>query len=417
MRYLQGALALVMAAAALAPASAQYGEAVYHYEGVMAADVETGFVDLDWRISVLDPATEEVTFVLAPSLGNIEAGGDVSGFEIGAQDTLQTVTIGLAPTGEGAVRVIELSYDGVLFPEPPNNEINAVSTERVELSVDGFWLPVDATFQGYLTADLTVDVGAPWQGVANGSVEQLPTGIRIRNTQASLDIAFTLAPDFRVTEADGFTLYDLRDDEAGMERLIAAARYCFDYLDPLYGARSALPEAHFVIHRRSESGYNRRSYIALTDISDTEERALTQFLCHELSHHWSMGAAFSTVENWLNESFAEYAGVMAVRARFGEEAFEARLTRFREQIAGEDLPPIWEPGATARGPYLVNYRAGPLALSDLESRIGRARFAEFMRRYMVDEINTTPDLLDMLEAVAGADERDWFQARLGQRTP
>jgi len=414
MKTIMGALALTSVISA--SAAAQFGEPIYHYEGRMAADVETGFVDLDWRISVLDPDAESVTFLIAPSLQNIEVGGDVAGFETAEQGPFQAIVIALEPS-TGATRTIELGYDGILFPEPPNNEINAVAPNRVELSVDGFWLPIDATFQGYLTADLTVDVGAPWLGVANGTVEQLPTGVRIRNDEASLDIAFTMAPDFRVTEADGFTLYDLRDSDAGTDRLVEAASFCFNYLDPLYGETSPLPEAHFVIHRRSESAYNRRSYITLTDISDTEDEPLTQFLCHELAHHWSMGANFNTVENWLNESFADQAGNMGARERFGEAAFVERMNRYRARIEGQDLPPIWVPGATERRPYLVNYRSGPVALWELEVRIGRPRFAEFMRRYMTDPINTTPDLLDMLEDVAGREHRDWFEARLAQTAP
>lgn len=414
MKTIMGALALTSVISA--GAAAQFGEPIYHYEGRMAADVETGFVDLDWRISVLDPDAESVTFLIAPSLQNIEVGGDVAGFETAEQGPFQAIVIALEPSTD-ATRTIELGYDGILFPEPPNNEINAVAPDRVELSVDGFWLPIDATFQGYLTADLSIDVGAPWLGVANGTVEQLPTGVRIRNDEASLDIAFTMAPDFRVTEADGFTLYDLRDNNAGTDRLVEAASFCFNYLNPLYGEASPLPEAHFVIHRRSESAYNRRSYITLTDISDTEDEPLTQFLCHELAHHWSMGANFNTVENWLNESFADQAGNMGVRERFGEAAFIERMNRYRARIEGQDLPPIWVPGTTERRPYLVNYRSGPVALWELEVRIGRPRFAEFMRRYMTDPINTTPDLLDMLEEVAGREDREWFEARLAQTAP
>lgn len=405
------------AALILTPAAAaQFGEPVYHYDGVLTADVETGHVDLDWRISVLDADAETLTFLLAPSLGNIAVGGAASGYEVAPQGPFQALTLTLEPERE-TTRIVTLGYDGVLFPEPPDNDINAVTPERVELSVDGFWLPLDATFRGFLTADLTVDVGAPWQGVANGTVERLSTGVRIRNDEPSLDIAFTLAPAFRTRRQDGFTLHDLRDSDEGTDRLVEAAAFCFAYLNPLYGSRDPLPEAHFVIHRRSESAYNRRSYITLTDISDTDPESLTQFLCHELAHHWSVGADFMTVENWLNESFAEYAGVMALRDRFGEDAFLARMARFRAQVADEDLPPIWVPGATERGPYLVNYRAGPLALWHLETRIGRPRFRTFMIRYMTDGIDTTPDLLDMLEVVAGAQDRDWFHERLAQAMP
>ena len=411
MRLIKWAMALTLLI--VGTARAEFGNAIYHYEGELTVDVETGFVDLDWRISVLDDTAETLTFLLGPSLENIVVGGAASGFEVAPQGPFQAVTIALDPQTETTPRTVEIRYDGILFPEPPGNDINAITPERVELTVDGFWLPLDATFQGFLTADITVDVGAPWQGVAFGDVERLPTGVRIRNIEAALDISFTLAPAFRVVREDGFTIHDLRDTDDGSSRLIEAASFCFGYLDPLYGARDPLPDAQFVIHRRDESGYNRRSYIALTDISGDDAEALTQFLCHELSHHWSMGANFNTVENWLNESFADYAANMALRARFGEADFLARMNRYQAQIAGEALPPIWVPGATQRGPYLVNYRSGPIALWNLETRIGRPRFAAFMRRYMVDGINTTPELLNMLGEVAGQDAQAWFQNELG----
>ncbi|MBI1237013.1 MAG: hypothetical protein GC188_10065 [Alphaproteobacteria bacterium] len=381
---------------------------VYHYQGALKVDPDTGHIAADWQIDLLAGQSGALTFVLAPSLGNIAVSGDVTGFETGEQGPFQSLTIQL----EDDARQIGIRYDGVLLPEPMDNDINAISPERVELTIDSFWLPVDAGFRGFFTADLTVDVGAAWRAVANGEVTQLPTGARIINSGPSLDIAFTLAPDFRVSGQEGYTLFDLRDHDEGRDRLIVAADFCLDYLNARFGARDPLPQISFVIHRRSESAYNRRAYITLTDISDTPDDRLTQFVCHELAHHWSAGADFMTVENWLNESFAEYTGVMALRERHGEAAFLDRMNGFRDQVAGQDLPPVWVPGATERRPYLVNYRAEPIALWHLETCLGRPAFEAFLVRYMVDGIDTTPDLLAMLEEVAGTEARDWFEGRL-----
>lgn len=398
-------------------ANAQYGEPIYHYQGEMEAQTETGFIDLDWDIRILDPDQQMVTFLLSSALGNVEVSGDVANFQIAPQGPFNAIVIQLDATRGDAPRHIELTYDGVLFPEPMDTDINDISPERVELSVDGFWLPVDATFQGFFTADLTVDVGAPWSGIANGEVVPLPTGARVINTDPSLDIAFTLAPSFRSTHHDGFSLHDLRDSADGAEVLIDAATYCVDYLNRLYGGADRLPHINFAINRRSGSAYNRRSYISLTDIADASPESMTQFVCHELSHHWSSGANFNTVENWLNESFAEYAGNMAVRDHFGEAVFVDRMNLFVSQIDGRNLPAIWTPGATDRGPELVNYRAGPVALWHLETYLGRPAFNRFITRYMVDGIDTTPDLLAMLEEISGREARDWFEDRLAQAGP
>jgi hypothetical protein len=404
-----GLILLAFTAPGLANAT-PFDAPVYHYEGRLDVNVVTGQLAADWRIDLLDGQSGTLTFVLAPTFGDIAVGGDVDGFELAQQGPFQAIVIDLAEEAE----TLSLSYAGGLPLDMLGNDINAITPERVELTVDGFWLPIDAAFRGFLTADLTVDVGAPWQAVANGEVTPLPTGARIINRDSSLDIAFTMAPGFRISEQNGYTLYDLRAHDDGTDRLIAAADFCFDYLNERYGARDPLTEAHFVIHRRSESAYNRRAYITFTDISDTPDDRLTQFVCHELAHHWSLGADFMTVENWLNESFAEYAGVMALRARFGEAAFLDRMQGFMDQIAGQDLPPIWVPGASERRPYLVNYRAGPVALWQLETYLGRPAFAAFLTRYMVDGIDTTPDLLDLLEQMEGEAARDWFGTELAR---
>lgn len=398
---------------AISAAQAQFDAPVYHYQGTLEADPGTGHIAADWQIDLLAGQSGALTFVLAPSLGNIAINGDITGFETGEQGPFQSLTLHL----EDGAQHIGIRYDGVLLPEPMDNDINAVTPERVELTIDSFWLPVDAGFRGFFTTDLTVDVGAPWRAVANGEVIPEPSGARIINSGPSLDIAFTLAPGFRVSGQEGYTLFDLRDHDEGTDRLIAAADFCFDYLNARFGALDPLPRASFVIHRRSESAYNRRAYITLTDISDTPDDRLTQFVCHELAHHWSAGADFMTVENWLNESFAEYTGVMALRERYGEAAFLYRMNGFRDQVAGQALPPVWVPGATDRGPYLVNYRAGPIALWHLETYLGRPAFHRFITRYMVDGIDTTPDLLAMLEDVAGHEARDWFENRLAHSGP
>ncbi|MEE2525950.1 M1 family aminopeptidase [Hyphobacterium sp. HN65] len=405
-----GIILLWIAGSALATASAQFDTPVYHYEGQLTVDTEAGEVGAEWRIGLLGEAPDSVTFLLAPTFGNIAVGGDSTGFQLAQQGPFQAVVIALA----GDAREITLSYDGGLPMDMLTNDINAVSPERVELTIDSFWLPVEASFRGFLTADLRVDVGAPWPAVANGQVTQLPTGARIVNREPSLDIAFTMAPDFRIRAEEGYTLYDLRETDAGLTELNAAAAFCFDYLNGLYGAEDPLPQAHLVIHERAGSAYNRRSYITLTDISETEAGPMTQFVCHELSHHWSFGADFMTVENWLNESFAEYAGNMALRERFGEDAFLARMQRYLGQVQGRDLPPVWVEGATERGPDLVSYRAGPVALWHLETYLGRPAFAAFMTRYMVEGIDTTPDLLDTLETLEGREARDWFAAELAR---
>lgn len=419
--WLIGAAGAWLLGASAAQASDAAPAIAYHYDGRLTVDAATGRIAAFWEIAVADEAETDATFLIRNTLEDIVVTGDIDGYSVEADGDFHAIAVDFAAADFAAAdfaadgdarRVVEISYGGVVMPEPLENDINAIAPDRVELTVDSFWHPIDARFDRLLTSSVELAIDGAWRGVAPGSLTATQHGFRIENDRPALDISFTLARRFFVSDYDGFTVLDLREAPRAADALAAAARFCIDFLNTRFGAEDPLPEIKFAVHNRPSSGYNRKSLIALTDISDTPEDRLTQFICHELAHYWSEGGNFGTVENWLNESFAEYVGLLAMRDRYGEGAFLAQIESFRKQIDGEDLPPIWTPGATERRPYLVNYRKGPLALWRLEARIGRDSFAEFLRRYMTGRIGRTAALLEILGDVAGADAARWFAAQL-----
>ncbi len=403
-----------------AMAQSQSG-ARFHYQGEMQIWPEAGELALDWQISVFESELDQVSFMLSPAFDNVDIhGADVRAVEISTMDgfsgPISVYTVSLA---EGRpVREIAVSYSGLLLPEPLQHEINTVDSEKVELTVDSFWMPFDQRFSSLVTADLAIRLpgyeAGDWAGVSMQDIQPVDGGFRLRQTRPALDVAFTLMSDFHLVEADAYSIYDLRGGAAAdLSGLIGALQFCTGYLNRLSGPAGPLPQARIIITRREAAGYSRGTLIALTDIAGSEPDRLTQFICHELAHHWSYGNAM-TVENWLNESFADYIAVMGMREVYGEGAFEDRLESYRQQIASADLPAIWTSSMTARPPYLIAYRKGPLALARLEAEIGREAFASFLRAAMVARISTTRQMLDLLEAEAGRSARENFEAVLAE---
>lgn len=392
----------------------------YHYDGVVRFDPEAGTVAAEWTIYVNPDRSGPLSFLLNPRLEDIEvSGGDVARAEIGAGEgalgAFTGVDVTLAP-GDGAMQSFDIAYGGPLFDTVDREAINIVAPDKIELTVDSFWMPFDARFSETLTAEVEIDAPGEWVAVVStGQARLTEQGASISNTTPQLDIAVTMMSQAREVSTARYQVFDTRGGDQDLTGIARIADDCTRYLDDRFGEREPLPVASIVIHERSDSGYSRGTLIALTDVAEDPGPAQHMFICHEFAHFWASNGNAGTVENWLNESFAEYIGVMAVREAVGEEAAQALLDRFRDQldVAGAQ-PAIWTPGATERRPYLVNYRKGPLALAALEARIGRDAFAEFMRRAMVDRIATTPDLLAALEAVAGADHRAWFERRLAQ---
>ena len=410
---------LATVAALMAGSAATAQDASFHYSGQMQIRPESGELGLDWVITAYETDLETVRFGLNAALGDAEITGAhvrsvsremVEGFAGG----MQIYTVTLEP-GEEA-RDISIRYAGPLFPEAPANLINTLDPHKVELTVDSFWMPFDMRFSSLITADLDIEISGAWHGVTMQSISPTADGFRIDQDTPALDLAFTLMSRFTRETGEGYQIYDTREAaaEAQLGPLVGALEFCTDYLNTLAGPAGPLPRASITVNDRSEGGYSRRTLIALTDISRSSPERLTQFICHELAHYWSYGNAM-TVENWLNESFADQIANTGLRARFGETAYREHMQGYEDRIASSDnLPPVWTPQSTARPAYLVAYRKGPLALAALEDEIGRDVLARFLQQLMTEKVSTTPQMLDAPETVAGADARTWFEHRLAE---
>ncbi len=389
-----------------------------HFSGVARIDPDSGEINVDWVITLIEPQLETITYLLNQNFADVSVGGDVAGYELQEDEVFGSkiwkIIVQVTPFSD-AHREITISYGGVLLPEPMENRINTISPDKIELTVDSLWHPFDNRFTESVTTDLKVYIPGEWTGITSGTVERESDGALMFKTMPGLDIPVTLLSSFRKSDAPGYTIYDTRDTSDGLAELVESSGACTTYLNDRYGDVDPLPEAKIVVHDREASGYARQTLIALSEISGRDQSRLMQFICHELAHYWSRRGAANTVENWLNETFADYVALMALRDVLGEEVFEEFLTRYRAQVeeAG-DLPPIWTPEDQERGPYLVQYRKGPLALAQLEERLGRDAFAQFIHRYMTDGIATTPALLDALEEIAGPEARDQFAFDLAQ---
>jgi len=58
------------------------------------------------------------------------------------------------------------------------------------------------------------------------------------------------------------------------------------------------------------------------------------------------------------------------------------------------------------------YDKGPLILYNLEKRIGRIKFLEFLRELLNQNIKSTDDLLNLLEGITSKEIRAYFENEL-----
>jgi hypothetical protein len=173
--------------------------------------------------------------------------------------------------------------------------------------------------------------------------------------------------------------------------------------------------------RKLGAGYSRRGMIVLAGMNERDfldqREAYLRYLGHEAAHTWWWEAANDTWEDWLNESFAEYSGLLALRERFGSETFKQFLRKKSDRLNG--IQPMWEfsrrdtstPEKQSQVERLL-YDQGPLLLHALAQRIGSQRFLELCRARLWSGVTTTAHLLDLIEELEDEETRRWFEARL-----
>lgn len=405
-------------------AAARFDASDQHLDGWVRIEPETSFIEARWTITLDQPETSQITYWLYAGLENVTVSGPgVASYQVSAEaapDDIQAIIIDLSEP-DGGARRFEIAYSGVLFPEPMASQINSISPDLIELTVDSYWKPRDARGDQRLTAEVMVEIEGDWTPVSSGRPEPRPGGFAFVFERPNWNVPITLLGEHRSLDAGRYRILDRREEVHDLQPLAEAAGFCTEFLDSRFGERERLPQASIVIHRRPDVGYARGTMISLPDMGRDFTVGHFRVICHELAHFWSLNGNPRTVENWLNESFAEYIAILAIRERYGEAAFEAEIERLEQRLERRlddrgALPAIWTPEDASRRPHGVTYIKGPLALAALEARIGRDAFAEFLRRAMVERIATTPDLLEALEDVAGADHRAWFESRLIQES-
>ncbi|TDF34967.1 hypothetical protein EYS14_21545 [Alteromonadaceae bacterium M269] len=394
-----------------------FAEVDYHYQGSIQLSPEKGHMIADWSIDVLDPKAKDITFFLRDTLNEPVVSGDVNSVrleKVSGFSDFWSVQVTLNELEGEQSRVVNIDYKGVLLPEPLPNGINQITADHIELNVDSFWFPMDASFSKLLTADLNISVEGDWFGITTGDINRKDEVFKLINADPRLDIAFNLSRKVRRKQTTRYEIFDVRENDGGIDRLIKAADACITTLNRWFGKYQLLPQGKFVVTERKESGYARENYIVFTDITDTPDDRLTRFVCHELGHFWASGADFNSVENWLNEGFAEYIATRAAGEILGADVFDAMIAEYEKQIEGKDLPPIWTKTSSARSPYLVNYRKSALALYSLENDVGAEKFMKIVSQFYASDTRTTPTLLSIVEEVAGEKERLEFEAILAR---
>ncbi|MCB5239365.1 M1 family aminopeptidase [Niallia circulans] len=172
-----------------------------------------------------------------------------------------------------------------------------------------------------------------------------------------------------------------------------------------------IPELSLVIAPREDGGgYARKGLIVLIPNDYEEDEDYFTFIAHELAHLWWYRAKTDSWQDWLNESFAEYSALLALREIFGEHHFTKKMKNHLHESKG--LPPIRNISRNDNQVRKVLYVKGPVVLYELEKHIGREKFAELLHKVYGKKVTTTKEFLEQLEWIATTKAKDFFEKLL-----
>lgn len=329
------------------------------------------------------------------------------------------------PLGLNETTLIQFSYHGELTDWPAES-VNLVTPDWVELGMHLPWYPLqfdgspsDLTFTLKVTCPPGYQVGGLGTYLENGGewyfTRTLPT------SDIVVAVGRNLETQVFESETNRFILNTstFGPDAAetlGNDMLWTQERFS-GWFGPVRPAEFTLIESP----RTLGGGYARQGLIVLGGVNEHEyldqREAYLRYLAHEAAHAWWWEASDQFWEDWLNESFAEFSALLAIRERFGVESYERFLLRKRDRIP-VDIPLWGFDRASASTPdeqavvERMLYDKGPLLLHNLCERIGYQRFLELCRARLWSGVTSTSHFLDLLEELEDPPTRVWMENQL-----
>lgn len=320
------------------------------------------------------------------------------------------------PLRAGETVDLTLRYAGTIVQD--EWQANMLTEAWFELAMYSGWYPLVPGDQSF-TYDTRARVPGDYRATGLGTVTREDSAgsalYRVVQRTPVNDMVLAGSRDLRTrVVGEEFRIrlshVDLSPDE--IDRIAAAAADILDRFGAWFGP-SDLREIEFLFSPREKGGgYARPGLVVMQLDPDTDVAGagFLRYLAHEVAHLWWVGASYDTWQDWLNESFAEYAALMLLRERLGSEAMDQRIRDYRAEA--DSTPPIRGIERGHDQAFQTLYRKGPVLLHELEGRLGRDLFLDFLRTLRREEVRTTDRLLAVLARVGSPADRDWLDAAL-----
>lgn len=292
--------------------------------------------------------------------------------------------------------------------------INRLTRDWIELGLYTPWFPLSERLeQALFNVTINIDYG---YNIINS--KKLGDNLVINQFTPSVDCCIIASNRFKRIKGSleniDINVYYTEDKYRGYAQQIRDYSIAILNKYKRFGKIDSQKLSIVIAPRENGGGYCRTGLIVLTP-NDNLKNRIDSFksIAHELAHLWWCKSKYpDTWEDWLNESFAEFSALLALREVFGEEEFNNKINLYIQKT--KDLPPIKGLDRRDDKAYQVLYMKGPLILNELEKNIGKEKFEEFLNKIHTCNVDTTEKLLNKLYEITNQEVRESFNRLLLQ---
>ncbi len=139
------------------------------------------------------------------------------------------------------------------------------------------------------------------------------------------------------------------------------------------------------------------TYDSQSDFYENEQFYYATY-AHEMAHFWWKEADPLSNSNWLNEGFAEFSSLLALKSFYGDEAFNAKI-KYHEAILDQVPEGVTLSNFERFGKYdqAMSYSAGALLVYDIYRELGERAFYQFLAKTLESQIGSTVDFIQFLK--------------------
>ncbi|MGE5432274.1 MAG: M1 family aminopeptidase [Syntrophomonadaceae bacterium] len=307
-----------------------------------------------------------------------------------------------SPLAKGEKTDFKLKYSGKIGIVS-QWKINRIKEDWVELGLYSPWFPFDPSLKEF-SYNMSLGLPEGYKLSVNGHPEYKGGIYYVSNPHADNDIVITASKNMRQwrfsDDSISISLNSASDiSDSTAEGILQLGKKILGNYIAWFGSKEGLETSIVISPRQTGGGYARKGFIVLSKISDkdfsTSKTDFVRYFSHEFAHLWFSSAPSDSWEDWLNESFSEFASLMMVRSLAGEKAFMERINKKKEKI--DLLPKIRGLNRNSEEAYPVLYNKGCCCLYELEQELGKEEFLKLMKWVYSNRVTSTGMFLLELE--------------------